>query len=160
MPEMRVCRRCGTVAPGYAGQCPECRTFTGAGRVVLRIVPPVLIVTAVAAWAILGRGKGGGDPRLAANVQVTPGNFGLSPNQQGTDAQATIDNKNSVPVDVTIVVKGIDYGDNVAIERTIGPIRRVAPGTTVPVRTHFTTAPLKAVTFEAIRVEAEAPPED
>ncbi len=162
MPERRVCRRCGTVAPGYAGRCPECRAFTGAGRVARRIgaVAAAIAIAAIVVWAAFVRNDAGSDPRLAANVQVTPGNFGLAADQQGTDANATIDNKNSVPVDVTIVAKGFDIADNLVVEKTIGPIRRVLPGATVPVKTHFTATPLKIVTFEAIRVAREGTPED
>jgi hypothetical protein len=83
---------------------------------------------------------------------VTSSVFFLSADERGTDAYATIDNPNRVPVNITVQVRGYDIADHVVIEETIGPVRRIAPGGSSPIQAHLAATPLHSVTFEAVDV--------
>jgi hypothetical protein len=85
-------------------------------------------------------------------VQITPAVSMLSLDQRGTDALATIDNPNPVPVDVIVRVRGFDMTDRAVIKTTIGPFRNVPAGGSRPIQAYLDATPLKSVTFEPIAV--------
>jgi hypothetical protein len=87
------------------------------------------------------------------SVQITPGGSRLSPDERGTDASATIDNPNPIPVDVTIRVRGFDLTDHPVIAKTVGPLPHVPAGGFRPIQVHLEATPLKSVTFETIAVD-------
>jgi hypothetical protein len=112
----------------------------------------VLVVVIFSCTFIMMRGAGWtAAPRVT--VQVSPPISLRSPDQRGTDALATINNPNSVPVDVTIRVRGFDITDRPVIEKTIGPFHNVPAGGNRPIQTYLDATPLRSVTFEAIAVD-------
>ena len=150
------CPACGVVVPGKLDRCPACGAGSGrrpiAGRMALASIAVVLAIGAIV-WA----GRFGRGPAPKTIVVVTSGIHRLSPDGRGTDAEATIDNPNPMPVDVTIRVRGLDIANRVVAEKTLGPYRGLPPGTARDIRTSFDMTPLASVTFEAVDVAPTDP---
>jgi hypothetical protein len=146
----RSCPACGVVVPKRVGRCPSCRAWLGRRRIAVGLAAAFLAV--ISAWTlILMRGPGrAAAPRVT--VQITSAFSVLSADEKGTDALATIDNPNPMPVDVTVRVRGFDITDRRVIEKTIGPFRNVPAGGNRPIETYLDATPLASVTFEAIVV--------
>jgi hypothetical protein len=114
----------------------------------------VVVIMAIA-WGIIVAKRHGADRAVAAKVRVTSLTTLRSPDGSGTDAIGSIANENPFPVIVTVLAQGIDIGDNIVTETTLKPYR-VLPGRARELQVHLSATPLKSVTFEAVRVDAEA----
>jgi hypothetical protein len=126
----------------------------GRRQIVVGLAAASLAV--ISAWTlILMRGPvWTAAPRVT--VQITPAISLRSPDERGTDASATINNPNPMPVDVTIRVRGLDITDRPVIEKTIGPLHFPAGGIR-DIQAYLDATPLKSVAFEAIAVNPVDP---
>ncbi len=129
--------------------------------VVSRVVGTVRIAVGLAgafmvvifAWTVIQIQGLGWTAAPRVSVQITPAISRLSLDERGTDAWATIDNPNPIPVDVTIRVRGFDITDNFVIEKTVGPYHNLPAGGSRPIQVYLDATPLKSVTFESVAVD-------
>jgi hypothetical protein len=147
----RSCPACGVVVPRRIGRCPSCRAWLGLRLIAVGLAAAFLAV--ISAWTlILMRGPvWTAAPRVT--VQITPAISLRAPDNRGTDALATINNPNPMPVDVTVRVRGFDITDRPCIEKTIGPFHLPAGGIR-DIQAYLDATPLKSATFEAIVVNS------
>lgn len=151
----RSCPVCGVVVPKRIGRCPSCRAWLGRRLIAVGLAGAFLAVISVWIFTQVRGPAWAAAPRVA--VQITPGISVRSPDESGTDAWATTDNPNPMPVDVTIRVQGFDITDRPVIEKTIGPFRNVPAGGNRDVQAYLGATPLKSVTFEATAVNPVDP---
>jgi hypothetical protein len=83
------------------------------------------------------------DPALAGFVEAYPGVSRLASDQRGTEVTGIIDNKGTVPVDVTVRFRALDVGNNVVSEVESGPHRGIAPGASKTVPVKITATPIE-----------------
>jgi hypothetical protein len=149
--KMMSCPACGVVQPKRTGRCPACRARLRPNVVIVAFVGVFITVACAGAFFKI-RGFGwSAAPGLS--VKITPGISARSNDDRGTDAWSSIENPNSVAVDVTIRVRGFDIADRAVVEKTIGPIRNLRPGAVRPIDTYLDATPLKSVTFDAVAID-------
>jgi hypothetical protein len=153
---VKVCRECGVVTSEGGARCPSCGARAGRDRGRARALVVAAVLT-VMAWAGLRFWPGRSDPALAANVRASSIGYRLSANQSQTDVTGSVDNDNAVPVDVTVRVRGIDWGDNVVADFEVGPIRNVEPGASRPIRATLDLTPVRSATIDVVRVVRSKP---
>lgn len=146
----KTCAMCGVVVLKRVGRCPSCHTWLGRRLIVLGVGAALLVVASTCALIGIRRIWWPPAPRLS--IQISAGICLRSPDQRGTDALASINNPNSVPVDVTLSVRGFDITDRSVVEKTIGPFRNLPAGGNRAVQAYIDGTPLKSVAFEAVRV--------
>jgi hypothetical protein len=149
-----TCRACGVVLPGPVIRCPACGARLLRGRVAIGIVAAIVAIAAVVGVSQFRRPRL--DPALKGGVQASAG-FVLSLDQKQTDVTGFIDNNNQVPVDVTVRIRGHDYGDNIVADFESGPYRKLAPGVSLPIRATLDLTPVKSVSIDVVEVAPSKP---
>jgi hypothetical protein len=146
-----ACRACGVVLPGQVGRCPSCGARLGRRRVAAWVGgAAVALAPIVLGVALLHRPRL--DPSLKADVHASTAAFRLSSDQKRTEVAGFVDNEGRVPVDVTVRVRGRDYGDNVVADVEVGPIRDLAPGSYRSIRAVLDLTPVKSVSMDVVEV--------
>lgn len=145
----RPCPACGAVVSKRIGRCPSCRAWLGRRRIAAGLVAALLAVAS--AWTLILMRGPAWTAATRVTVRISPAISLRSPDERGTDALATINNPNLMPVDVTIRVRGYDITDRPVIEKTIDPFHLPAGGTR-DIQAYLDATPLQSVTFEPIAV--------
>jgi hypothetical protein len=149
-----TCRACGVALPEKLDRCPSCGAKLRRGRVAARIGVVILAIVAVIGLLSLRRPRL--DPALKEGVQTSAG-FRLSLDQKRTEVTGFIDNQNPVPVDVTVRVRGHDFGGNVVADFESGPFRKLAPGSSLPIQATLDLTPVKSVSIDVVEVAPSRP---
>jgi hypothetical protein len=97
------------------------------------------------------------DPALEGFVKAEAESFRLSGDQKRTDVTGFIDNYNTVPVDVTVRVRGHDFDGNVVAEFESGPYRKVGPGKSLQIRASLDMYPVNSVSIDVVGVARSEP---
>ncbi len=151
-----VCPACRVVLPERTRHCPACDA-----RLIRRPPAAVLVLAALAIAAVIGGTVAawpGIDPKLTAGVTATSTGFRPSADGRRTDATASLDNANAVPVDVFVRVQAYDHADRIVSDETIGPILKLAPGESRTIRHSLDLTPVQSVTFDVIEARPAASP--
>jgi hypothetical protein len=125
------------------------------GRVLAWVALTIMVIGAVTGASLLRRPRL--DPALKGSVKAEAESFKLSRDQKRTDVTGFIDNYNTVPVDVTVRVRGHDYGDNIVADFESGPYRKVGPGKSLEIRATLDLTPVKSVSIDVVEVARSEP---
>ncbi len=99
------------------------------------------------------------DPKLAKDVEAYIGLSRLSTDEKRSEVTAFIDNKGTVPVDVTVRFRALDMAGHVAKEVISGPYRRTAPGSSKSIGVSIDTTPIDTWEIDIIELSPSPPPQ-
>lgn len=155
-----TCPGCGVVIPRTIGRCPACGHRLSVRGLVKRLLIAAVLVAGLAGatvglvmWSLAPPGKDG----FTENVYVASNGFRPAPDFRQTVVSGTLDNGNTVPVDVTVRAIALDFKDAVVATATLGPYRNLGVGQTLPFRHTLDLTPIKSVRFEVVKARPTIP---